>query len=179
MKLYFVRHGETEHNLRKVCTGWIDSPLTNTGIEQAQATANNMKESFSIIYSSDLLRCKQTTEVINEKLQLPVTFDERLREENFGLLGGKSWTEINENVQPNMQDLGLAQEYDYKPFNGESVHDVSERLDTVLKEVAEKHVSKKVLIVVHGGVIRLLYKLYQNKLLRKIENASIHEIDIA
>ncbi len=67
MKLYIVRHGETDHNINKIIQGHLNTPLNSNGIIQAQKIANRLKDiNFDIIYSSDLSRAKTTAEEINK-----------------------------------------------------------------------------------------------------------------
>lgn len=173
MKIYFVRHGETISNKNNTTTGWVDSPLNNEGIEQAKKIALETSSDFSEIYCSDLIRCKQTAEIINQKLNLPIKYDDRLRERNFGSLGGKSWDEIS----LEMKEVDRNQKYDYRPYGGESVENVKERLLSIIDEICLNKKDKKILIVTHGGIIRLLHNLLNNEVRREIQNSSIHEFD--
>ena len=171
MKIYFVRHGETISNKNNTTTGWVDSPLNNDGIKQARKTALEMPLDFSEIYCSDLIRCKQTAEIINQKLNLPIIYDARLRERNFGSLGGKSWDEISSE----MKEIDKLQKYDYRQYGGESVEDVKKRLFDFIDEIRHNKKDKKILIVTHGGIIRMLHNLLNNEVHQKIQNSSMHE----
>ena len=77
MKIYFIRHGETESNKKGTVTGHIDSPLSEGGIEQTKKTLSEIPNDFQELYSSDLIRCKQTAEILNQKLNLQIKFDVR------------------------------------------------------------------------------------------------------
>lgn len=176
MKIYFVRHGQTISNKNNTMTGWIDSPLNDNGIEQAKKTSLEMPPDFSEIYCSDLIGCKQTAEIINQKLNLPIKYDARLRERNFGSLGGKSWDEIGSD----MKEIDKNQKYDYRPYGGESVEDVKKRLFACLDDIHCNKINKKdhkILIVTHGGIIRLLHNLLNGEVHEEIHNSSIHEFD--
>jgi broad specificity phosphatase PhoE len=173
MKLYFVRHGQTHSNVARLMYGHKESPLTEKGIDDAKATAKNLPNDFDLIYSSDIGRAKHTTEILNEKLNLPIIYDARLRERNFGSLEGKDLLSTN----PNAWQKDHIQEYDYRPYGGESVEDVKKRVMDFVNEITKKHNSKKVLIVTHGGVMRLLHLLVKGYLAEKIPNSSLHEFD--
>ena len=85
MKLILVRHGQSIANSKKISQGnqdkWIDTPLTNKGIEQAQAVAKRLKdEKIEIIYSSDLKRAKQTAKEINKFYNVEIRLDSRIRD---------------------------------------------------------------------------------------------------
>ena len=76
MKVYLVRHGQDDDSVRG---GWSDCPLTELGIQQSTELADNLSNNFEHynigkIYSSDIVRAKQTATVIAEKLNLSVEF---------------------------------------------------------------------------------------------------------
>jgi len=173
MKLYFIRHGETISNKNKTTTGWVDSPLSDDGIEQAKKILLEIPLDFSEIYCSDLIRCKQTAEIINQKFDLPINYDARLRERNFGSLEGVLWEEIS----LEMREIDKLQKYDYRPYGGESVEGVKKRLLDFIDKIRLSKKDKKILVVTHAGIIRMLYYLLNNETNPKIPNSSIHEFD--
>ena len=173
MKLYFVRHGETVSNKNNTTTGWVDSPLNDEGIEQARKTSLEIPMDFSEIYCSDLIRCKQTAEIINQKLNLPIQYDARLRERNFGSLGGISWDEMSSE----MKEIDKLQKYNYRSYGGESAEDVKQRLFAFIEDICNTKKDKKILVVTHGGNIRMLHNLLNNQVHEKIQNSSVHEFD--
>jgi len=173
MKIYFVRHGQSESNKKGVLAGHIDSPLSEEGIEQIKQTSLKISPDFSAIYTSDLIRCKQTADIINEKLNVSIICDLRLRERNFGALAGKSWEELGENLRK----LDENQEYNYRPHGGEHVEDVKLRIFSCIEEIKIKHSNKKILVVTSRGVIRLLYKVLSGQIFNYVENSSVHEFE--
>jgi len=68
--------------------------------------------------------------------------------------------------------------YDYQPFGGESSSDVKTRLVNFIKELKEQYPEKNILVVTHGGIIRMMHGIYSNKEIDEIANASIHEFEI-
>ena len=175
MKLYFVRHGQTESNKKGTVTGQIDSPLSTEGIEQVKKTILEMSDDYSEIYSSDLIRCKQTAEILNQKLNLPIQYDIRLRERHFGSLAGKKFKDMDTTGEIREKDKN--QQYDYRPYGGESVEDVRKRLFDFINELSKKKPKGKVLVVTHGGIIRLLHNLMNAEVYGFIENSSVHEFE--
>jgi len=173
MKIYFVRHGQTQKNKERRATGWADDPLNEEGIKEAYKTKEEVPNDFTHIYSSDLVRCRQTAEIINKKLNILTTYDIRLRERNFGSLQGKTIEEIGSELWEKDHN----QEYNYQSYGGESVKDVKERLFDFIFDIKKKQNGKKVLIVTHAGIIRLLHHLLKGKIPEKIYNASVHEFD--
>lgn len=174
MKINFVRHGQSEHNKIGVINGQImNGSLTNEGIEQAYKTLVEISDNYTEIYSSDLLRAKQTAEILNKKLNLPIIYDIRLRERSFGSIEGKLWKEAG-------SDLSLidqAQKYNYRPYGGEAVEDVKQRLLSFLDDIVHNKKGEKILVVTHGGIIRLLHHIFNGKVPERIHNASVHEFE--
>lgn len=83
--LYIMRHGKTEWNDRKKLQGQTDIPLNEDGILMARKASEEYKDiNFDICYSSPLIRAKQTAELVLEGRDIPIVFDERLKEMKFG-----------------------------------------------------------------------------------------------
>lgn len=95
VKVYLFRHGETDWNFQKRWQGHSDIPLNATGLQQAARLAEELK-SFGIqhIFSSDLLRAKQTAEIAAGVHRLKITLDSRLRETNLGKAEGLTNDEV-------------------------------------------------------------------------------------
>ena len=169
MKLIFVRHGETAYNKLNKRLGWLDEPLNEVGLRQAEELADQIEYNFDIVFSSPLKRASKTAEIIAQKFNKKVMFSEHLKERNFGSLGGTVWKEgEKESVK-----------YDDRPYGGESVEDVRKRLEKFIDEVRNNYAGKTVLVVTHGGIIRLMHYLYRKEETDHIiKNVSIHEFDI-
>lgn len=176
MKFYVIRHGETEFNYSDRLTGQTDIPISEEGVRQIKAVAQDIPKDIVAIYSSDLLRTKQTVEILNRNFNLPVLYDSRLRERSFGSLEGKAWTDFD--VDGSIRAKDVSQKYDYRPYGGESIEDVRKRVLDCLKDIFAKEDGSPVLIVGHGGVIRLLHHLHNNEVHELVHNGSIHEFNI-
>ena len=151
--IYFVRHGETDYNLEGIVQGQLDIPLNENGIHQANEIKNKLKDlDIDIIFSSPLLRAKQTAEIINENLNVKIKYDERLKEFFAGNMQGtkiKDWSEEDkENFKIYPENYGAESNIDF--YN---------RCVNVFKEISKY---KNVLIVSHGGVYRNLYRYVNN-----------------
>lgn len=87
MAIYLIRHGQDDETIRG---GWSEAPLTKEGRQQIEGLENYFKSlDISAIYSSDLTRAMETTEILSHfKPEIPIYYDERLREINNGLLAG-------------------------------------------------------------------------------------------
>jgi broad specificity phosphatase PhoE len=177
MKIFFVRHGETEYNTTGRLTGQTDIPMTAEGIRQTEKISLEIPSDISTLYSSDLLRCKQTVDILNKKRNLPVVYDARLRERDFGSFSGREWKDIDPEGTLKAADERL--EYDYRPQSGESVEDVRKRVFESIEDIRQKNRGGAVLAVTSAGVIRLLHYSLNDKLHEAIHNSSMHEFEFS
>lgn len=155
-EILVIRHGETDWNAQGRLQGTLDTPLNNQGIKQARAAAQTLKEhGISVIYASPLLRARITAEIISEAIGVPIVFREQLREKDFGAMQGLRLDEIDALYG----DQVWAQKslLDAAPPGGESNRDVILRLEPVIEEI--KGLGQRVLVVTHGAVARLLYRI--------------------
>jgi len=147
MKVKFVRHGQTDLNspIRRM-QGISDYDLNINGIEQDKSTRDKLAiEEFDIIISSPLRRAKHTAEIINETKNLPLIFDDRIIERNYGKLEGQVFDKEYCNL-----------DYDFQSVEGESIDKYIARLKDFINDVKEKYADKKVLVVAHNGVISVI-----------------------
>ncbi len=175
MKIDFVRHGQTEFNKQGFATGQINVPLNEEGIKEAQKVSLAISNDYQELYCSDLLRCKQTAEILNQKLNLPIKLDSRLGERDFGTLAGKRISEIDPSGELKAKDKN--QQYNYHPYGGESVEDVKQRIFSFIKEMQSNANDRKILVVTSGGIIRLLHNILNGEVHEIIHNASVHSFE--
>ena len=150
--LWLIRHGQTDWNLTGRWQGQAsDAPgLNDTGYSQALAVREQMTgKSFSAIYSSNLLRARQTAELIAEPLDLTITLEPRLREINLGAWEGMLSSDIEAQYPRELEERRQNPFYAHAP-NGESPLEVSKRVIAAVNEIAWKHPNNSVLIVSHG-----------------------------
>ncbi len=184
MRIFFVRHGKDDGNYRG---GWSDMPLIEEGKEQVKKLAKFLeekKEEYKIekIISSDLKRAKQTTEIINEKLNVPVEYTERLREMNNGKIAGMLNTDV-EKLYPGLYYNTLQMDERYP--EGECPIEFYNRITNDFEKIiSENKKYKNIMIVTHSGVINIIYRYinnmeWSNKIKSiKISNASIYSLII-
>ena len=187
--LFFIRHGETISNKKKVRQGVaIDDYLDTQGVMQIQQITAIVKHlELDVLYTSYLKRAEETAALINNELteHIPILHDFRLRERDFGSLSGKSHEEWDK-LLPDNREKEAIQAYDYKPFGGESVEEVRQRSVSAILDIIENNDHKNVGIITHNGVIRLLLfhfpdmpRIYRGLDTDKdIANADIYEWDI-
>ncbi|MDO8466026.1 MAG: histidine phosphatase family protein, partial [Gallionella sp.] len=150
--LWLVRHGQTDWNLAGRWQGQASHApgLNDMGRIQALAVRDQLKDvNFSAIYSSDLLRARQTAELIAEPLGLTVALEPRLREINLGVWEGMLSSEIETQYPQELAERARAPFHTYAP-QGESPLEVAERVIATVNDIAGKHANESVLIVAHG-----------------------------
>lgn len=179
MKVYFVRHGETEFNLKKILMGQrYDLDLDRKGIEQAKAIAEIVPKEVDIIFASPLKRAFHTAMIIATKLGLSITSREELEERDYGNLSGMSWDEIQKKVGFSLQQIEEQMNVDLSKFGAESNDLVKLRLMHFLADLKKNHSNRVPLVVAHSGIIRLMYNLYPNTPRQDVKNASLHVFEI-
>lgn len=149
MKLYLIRHGQTEWNITNRLQGQADIPLNIEGIKQAENARgifNNIDIDF--IICSTLDRAKETCRIINKDKNISVAYDERIQERNYGKLEGADIRDIDVDELMNYY-------IDKKVENGESIQEFFERIYSFLEELENRYVdNEKILLVTHGDVSR-------------------------
>ena len=156
-KLLLVRHGETDWNRDGRWQGGSDTRLNDVGREQARALAQQLDGEIDVLYSSDLARARETAEIVAAKLGLEVRLDPRLRERGFGSWEGLTTTEIEERFAE-AHRRWLAGE-GAGADDAEAFEDFSARVEDFLSDVLRLHPGEEVLVVSHGGSIRVIHAL--------------------
>jgi broad specificity phosphatase PhoE len=148
-----IQHPESAHHTNGMIGSWTDWKLTEKGIRQAENIARNLKseiqgKEFSI-YSSTLIRTKQTAEIVGEQLNVMPQFTDALKERSLGKAVGKSVQWLKENIES--EELNI---YD-KCFNdAESRYDVWQRLYPFYWEITSND-KENIIIVSHGDTLSI------------------------
>ena len=175
MKLYTVRHGETEWNIVNRICGRTDIPLTENGVEQAKETAENLKGThIDLVLVSPMLRARQTADVICQTLGLTYETDARLLEQDYGIYEG------GHRFAP--EYLACKRNVFYNFETGESTAQLAHRVFGLVDELKEKYADKSVLLVCHGGVCRMVHMYFhyldnEGFNAYRIPNAGVHFYD--
>jgi broad specificity phosphatase PhoE len=154
--LLLVRHGETDWNRDGRWQGLSDTRLNDRGREQARELAAQL-DGVDVLYSSDLARARETAEIVAERLGLEVRVDERLRERGFG-----EWEGLNaDEIEQRFADAHRLWKAGEGPGaeNAEPFDAFAARIHGFVDEVLEEHQGKSVLVVSHGGSIRVIHAL--------------------
>lgn len=146
MRVWLIRHGESETNKAGQWTGWLDVQLTEKGREDAAKAGKILAgTSFEKIYASDLSRAKNTAEIAIPGCKYEVS--PLLREINVGNIAGKPLSVVRDS---NNRPLNLD---GYAKFDGESVAQFRERI-TKFMHILETEDCDNIAIFSHGGFIR-------------------------
>ena len=157
-KLYLIRHGETQWNREKKYQGWSDIPLSEEGKRQALRLAERFQHiPVDCIYASPLQRAYDTALPLARQKGLTVQRHECFKEINFGEWEGHTSVQLKEKFGAPFERF--IQEPYLHPFPGEgSFQAVSQRIRQGLVQVwnqSQQKGEKTVVIVSHGGIIRL------------------------
>lgn len=162
--------------------GWSPYGLTEEGIAQVHSAKKILRnKGITKIYSSDLVRAKETAEIVANELCLEITYLPKFRESNNGLLAGMLKTEAAEKY-PGIYWNAL--EYTEGWPGGESPEQFFNRIQSAWHEFKKQVANENVLLVSHGGVMNIILCLengikYTNKETHfKIKDAEIIQIDI-
>lgn len=154
---YIVRHGETDWNVEKRMQGHSDRLLTLLGKQQAKELSEKLKDvKFDEVFSSDLLRAKETAEIIALEKKMIVKTTQALREKRYGELEGKKWEET-QHLYKEWQNLTANEKWTFTAVKDEeSNEEAAQRLLLFLRETSIAFPGKTILLVSHGGLIRML-----------------------
>lgn len=158
MKIYIIRHGETDWNRQFRLQGRSDIPLNEEGKRLAELTAKALiNVPFSAAYTSPLKRAKQTAKIILGERKIPLTIDDRLCEISFGEYEGLISKGENYQIPNRNFDNFFIKPRDYiPPKNGESLQQLILRTTEFLSELVtnKKLEHQTVLISTHGAAVR-------------------------
>ncbi|MEO8248928.1 MAG: histidine phosphatase family protein [Burkholderiales bacterium] len=157
-EMILIRHGETDWNRELRFQGQVDVPLNHTGLTQARRVADRMAgESIHHVYSSDLIRTRQTALPSAQLLSLSGVDEAGLREQNFGMVDGMRVADIKAQYPQEWLEW-LKFSADYLFTGGESTRSFHARVSDAVSRLAAAHIGKKLLVVTHGGVLDMIYR---------------------
>lgn len=178
MKLTVVRHGETTENHDGIIQGQNPGHLSELGITQAQALADTLRtDRFDVIYCSDLQRCIDTAAPIcASHAETPIYYAQELREISFGEYQGKLADSLDWQA---LEGTAITR----RVPGGESWIELSQRVLPFINKIYEKHPDQKVLIVTHGGPMRVIRAAVSNldqegMIHQPVPNCAVWEFDI-
>ena len=180
-RIIAIRHGETAGNVDTRIQGQTDIGLNEKGHWQArQAAAALADETIAAIYTSDLSRAHDTARAIGQVLGLTPQPETGLRERAFGIFEKRTWAEI-EHLWPEEARRWRERVPDWAPAQGESLLALRERIQNLTHALAERHAGEQIVLVAHGGVMDVLYRLATQQALQAprtwtLGNANINRL---
>lgn len=158
MTLYIVRHGQTEENLQRILQGHIPGTLTEKGKEEVREAAELLSKEgvkFTRIVSSDLKRAMDSANIISERLHLPVTPMEILRERDWGKFTGMSIAEAADKYR-------IDGKWIFPEGTTETEEGIYERASKALVELQRRYADETIIVVTHGQFARNLIASHFN-----------------
>lgn len=150
---YIVRHGETENNRARRLSGWLDTPLTDTGLEPTKKVIEKFANiHIDEMYSSDVGRAFITAYVVARGINFKNEIKRLsgLREVNYGDAANMFSADAYE-LYPK-----LDRDTHYTPPNGESLEQMQKRVFHTLDELNKNHSNETIVLVCHSGVMAAL-----------------------
>lgn len=161
-ELIVIRHGETDWNREQRFQGQIDVPLNATGHEQARRLALALAaERSDLLISSDLQRARETAAPLQRSWAKTLVPHPGLREQSFGVLEGLDVPAIKRQ-HPELWAQWLRHDADDAlPGGGESTRQFHARVLAAVRELAQSHEGRTLVLVTHGGVLDMLWRTVQ------------------
>mgnify|MGYP002083218281 FL=1 len=179
MKLYIIRHGETDWNVKRRFQGRSDIPLNEEGRRLARITSEALKETaFTRIYTSPLKRAYETAMIIKGERDIPVIEEPRIIEISFGEYEGLCCGKDNFNI-PDPEFMNFFDKPEaYKPPKGaEGIAELKARTADFLQEIVHNKDMENdtILVSTHGAALRGLLSYISNIAIKDFWNGGVHK----
>jgi broad specificity phosphatase PhoE len=177
MKIYLIRHGETDYSLQRRYCGFSDPPLNERGIWQANRLADKFKGiKIGKIFSSDLIRASETAKIAFK--DEPIIKYDKLREINFGIFEGMAYQEICTKYNT-LYSKWIENPMTISIPSGEMMNDFIERIDLGFSYIQKNYRNEDIVIVTHAGPIRIILfnAMFSNQKNQEIDLQKMWQID--
>ena len=159
MKIYIIRHGETDWNKVRRLQGRSDIPLNEEGRRLARITGEALSSvNFRAIYTSPLRRAKETAMLVKGDRQIDVIEDERLQEISFGIYEGHCCAKDNYEIpDPDFMNFFTQPDQYHPPEGAESIEELCARTTDFLQELVhttQYGAEDAILLSTHGAALR-------------------------
>lgn len=163
LKIYLARHGQDEDNRDGILNGRRDRPLTELGISQAHEVGARAKDAglkFDSVYSTPLVRGRQTADIICEHTTSPrAVIEALLIEREFGVMTGQRVADVEKLCAPDILKTQTVV-YFLNPDGAETFPDLMARSRTLLDKVSAVHQTGNILLQTHGDIGKIIYAEY-------------------
>jgi broad specificity phosphatase PhoE len=186
VKLFLVRHAESQGNFEHRLQGRCEFPLTERGLSQAQALAERFSASpIAAVYSSPIGRALQTAEVIAAKAELEVVLEPHLQEYDFGeAVSGLTWDEIRAQ-QPELVEALRSRKSEFPQYPGDEGREAFQRrVLAAMNDITQGHgPDEAVAVITHAGPISVflmdgLGLAYARPIPFVLDNASVTTVEV-
>ncbi|HEY9279446.1 MAG TPA: histidine phosphatase family protein [Eoetvoesiella sp.] len=185
-QFWLIRHGETQWNIEKRLQGWLDIPLNDRGVGQAERLGDYLRSPLfdvqvDVVVSSDLSRALDTARIAAGHFGKPVEACAQLRERSFGIYEGWDWAALN---GESSGQAGLNFRDPHQLIErGETLHDFGIRIGKAFEDLAQRYKGQNIVAFAHGGVIDVAWRKasrlsFQAPRLDLILNTSINHFAI-
>jgi len=174
MRLYMMRHGQTDWNKKHLWQGRTDIPLNENGRYVAELTREGMKDiSFDVAFCSPLCRAKETAEIVLRGRDVELIEDERIIEMGFGPYESKDMRQLD----AGMETFFKAPDQYKGPEGVETFESVLERVNSFLKELCANpsYQHSNILIATHGAALRGLVCAIRGNDISKFWEGGVHK----
>ena len=165
-----IQHTQSLHHTNGMVGSWTDWELSDFGKEQAENIGKNLSEELSekyVIYSSDLLRAKQTAEIVGKRLGVKPIFKTELRERNLGEAVGKSVEWLRKNMEKPERTV------DDRLFpSAESRREEWNRLKPFFDEITSNE-EEYIIIVSHGDLLSVFNAMWLGLSVESLEKSEL------
>ncbi len=173
--LWVTRHGQTDANLARRVQGQGDNPLNRTGLKQARELAayfqrNTAHRPVDRIVSSDLVRARQTADILAEALSVPVTFHPELRARRMGSFENRTHAELAAADAEAFRRLKHDPAF-VPPDGGESTEQLMARMVPFVRGVAERHDGEQVIVLTHHKICQMIIAELAGGEMKPVPNA--------
>lgn len=181
-RIIAIRHGETAWNVDTRIQGHLDIPLNDRGLWQAEQAGLALRdEPLSAVYTSDLLRAHATAQAVVRSTGARLVAEPRLRERHFGQFQGRTFAEIEAELPEDAMRWRKRDPHYAPPDGGESLVALRERIEHTITALARPHPGEQIVLVAHGGVLDVLYRLATRQGLQaprtwQLPNAAINRL---
>ena len=178
MKLYIVRHGETDWNKARKIQGQSDIPLNAFGRHLARETAKGLADvHFDLCFTSPLSRAKETARIILEGRDVPIIEDPRIEEMSFGVYEGKCCSSEGWELPEEFRRFFDGPDRYEAPEGGEDFAQVRERTGGFLEELAGNpaYADKQILVTTHGAALAGLLCYIRRAPLSRYWGTGVHK----
>ncbi len=166
MEVYLIRH-TTPDVAKGICYGQTDLKMAETCQQEFEEIKKHLPDKNDAIYSSPLIRCRMLAEWLSN--DEPVTFNDDLKEMNFGEWEMEKWDDINQlELERWMKDY-----LNISPPNGESLQEMSIRVHRFWDQLLKSQ-HQVVFVVTHAGVIKVLQSIFHNRPLLDCVTYKLH-----